>query len=354
MVNNKVSISKLKYLAIKNNESVRTDEDIRQDDISDLVDQEIEDKIHNKELVNIQIIGQVTSGKSTLAIHYLLKVAKLLKFTPTINNIQGDQSEYLRKVRDPAIGNTCLMIDEWNQLGETGFNATTESALLTYYSDVQAQRYIHRISCAPRELVDPNADIVLEVLTTDRFKQSTTFLVYYRLVKASEERLQLCGRATVSVSDAIKCDFHQAYRKKKFAKMDFIIQHGIRDVRELEYARIILAAYIDLKPLVVAMNVKNDLAASTIEKIRRENKEFFSILTSEDVIRKVVGLLSLDRTMYLLGQKIKKMKQTGQPVAEEQKAFAQLSQTRLDLLENYKKLVLLGKKYADKPENEAK
>lgn len=345
----KYLISKLKKLAMDNLENTTTEDKIRKDDVTELLEHELFDKLKYKELINMQIIGQVTTGKSTLGIEYMLKVNEWLKKKSSMHNICYDQIEYIRRMRDKTLNEVCLLIDEWNEMGETGFNATTENAQINYYSDIQAQRYIHRISCAPKNITDQNADIVLEVLSANKKERTTAFLVHYRLVKPYEVVLQLCGHANIEVENALDCSFYKSYRVKKFAKMDFMIENGIKDVREIYQAKVILQVFEELQYTAKVMNVTRDIIVNFVEKIRREERDVYSILAMEDVIRKAQGLLALHREIYKLSQKehaLEKAKKIDlELITDIKRNKHQLTKTRDAIIEDYKKLITLGAKY---------
>lgn len=344
----KVKISKIKFLALKLYESDKTDEEIRKEDVSDLLLAEIEDKIYHKELLNISIIGEVTTGKSTLAIELMETVGDLINITPNMQNICGDQLEFLRTIKESKVKDTVIMIDEWNKLGESGYNATVEENLLTYYSEVQAQRYIHKISCSPSTIADKQSDLVLEVLSADKELKRTNFLLYYKVSKAGMEHMQLVGSGSLSVKRALSCRYYNNYRAKKFAKMDFIIKHGIKDVREIEQARMITKVYEDLERLTKVMPINKDIISNYLEKKRAEEREFLSILSSEDIIRKIMGLLNMKRTMFMVDTKIQKLLEKGElgQVKLNRDALKDLEEVHKLTLQNYYRLVNLGNEYS--------
>lgn len=307
MSDDDIIISNIKKLAMSMRDSQMSDEDIRNIDVTDDLIDEINRKIKEKNLITIQIIGEVTTGKSTLAIQLMLIIAKLMKVPVDINNICGDQSEYIRKMADSKLKNTVLVIDEWNELGNTGLNATTENSLLTYYAEVQAQRYIHRISCSPSKISDIGADIILDVQSVDKDTQITNFLVSYKLVSSSVIYPQLIGYARLNVSQAIKCPFYKKYRAKKFQKIDFVIKSGVRDVREIQQAILIKEVWIELRPLTRYMKVKREVVSATVDKVRRMHNEIVSILTSEELTKKAFALLDLEREINIIKAKKKQL-----------------------------------------------
>ena len=75
--------------------------------------------------------------------------------------------------------NDIILTDEQNELEKGGENATTEQQLRSVFSDVQAGRYIHRISVSPDEIIDGNSDIWVETIGIDEEKMITHCRVYY-------------------------------------------------------------------------------------------------------------------------------------------------------------------------------
>ncbi len=160
-----LKILPLHFEALKRSEEALTMEQVRTRDVSELFVIELKKRILKGYLINIQIRGEQTSGKSLVG--YTIKKfisIELLKEKCSVRQICPDQIDFLDKVRDITLRNTCLMIDEWNELSTTGYNATTTQALLTYFNEVQAQRYIHKIACSPEKIIDPTARIILEII----------------------------------------------------------------------------------------------------------------------------------------------------------------------------------------------
>ena len=104
-------------------------------------------------------------GKSTLAIaiaYWIFLKLQELGLIPkkerfTCKYIARDQSEFGEMIKDSVnIYDTVRVIDEFNEMEETGENSTIERALRNTFSDVQAMRHIHRISCSPKDNPDKN------------------------------------------------------------------------------------------------------------------------------------------------------------------------------------------------------
>lgn len=360
---NKVKINKLKKLAIDYAEITIENKDIRINDITEIFLDELKLIIKNEELINIQIIGQVTTGKSTLGMKLLKEINNILKKPTTLKNICADQLEFGQKIKDKTINNMCIMIDEWNALSESGLNATVEQKFLRQFSEVQAQRYIHRIGCSPTTIIDELAEIIIDIIGIDKRNKTTTALISYKIFDAIGERTQLIGHIKINVSDIFEETWWKRYRKKKFEKMNLLIEEGIKDIRELKYAEIILEVRKKLINLARLGLVNKEIIVNYVEKIRRENKEILSILTSDDIITKIKGLLEItkqkEKLINIIENKQKKLKNDKKTKRINENEIKQkieeikeiaiilngITKTEEDLIANYIKLREINKKY---------
>lgn len=302
--NKTIEISKLRWLATKYAERMITDEEIRQNNITEELINHIKETIEEKALLNWQILGDVTGGKSTLAMELCRLVNIQLLKPMTIDNICADQIDMNNKVKDPQLKNTCLVVDEWNALSETGLNTTTEQAWTKQFSQVQAQRFIHRIACSPDTIIDPLSNIILETINKNTKTQETTVWVNYRLKTAKGETIQQIGHAIINVSQTLNTQWYKKYLTKKFMKMEFITKHGVRDSRELKQASVILKVFYKLQPLAKQGLVRKEIIANYLEGERRKQKEIYSFLATDDLIAKIKGLLEIEKSINRVLQEI--------------------------------------------------
>ena len=139
-------------------------------------------------------------------IHDLMKekgiINKEKKFE--MKNIARDQQEFSMKMRDDKLQNDIIVTDEFNDLETGGLNASAEGQLSDTYSNVQAARYVHRITCSPKELPDKNASILLEVASMDRKTKMTHNKLFYRYFYCGMTQTQLLGYVNIYVGDMIK------------------------------------------------------------------------------------------------------------------------------------------------------
>lgn len=352
-----VPINTLKYLAIQNNRSLAPDEDLEKQDVTEILWKEINDTLVAGELNNIQILGGVIEGKSTVMAAIVHFGNKKLDTQMSLQFICADQLEFSRKVMNPKLMNCFVGIDEWNKLSETGYNASVESAFLEYFSDVQAQRFIHRISCSPRGLVDPNATIILECLGKNKESKVTRVIVKYRLLQAEGEQIQVVGHADIFVGEVMKTKWYKQYRERKFKKMELVTQEGVRDIREMEYSELVLRVFRKLRNLAKMGLVNRDLINGYVETERRKDKRFLSILTTDDIISKVMGILRLVKEQTRIQNEMEKAvrmsNKAGNGAGEYfrdkietlKKILEEVKDNEKELLANYEKLVQINEKY---------
>lgn len=203
----KFKTNKFYFYANEYMSKATSDEDIASLDMTEEFWDEIEQEIEHDELVDININAKVRIGKSTTGIFIakelferMCKIKKLKGKKPFgMRNIARDQQEYSKKMRDPELSFDVIVTDEINELEETGENVTVEKALLNVFSDVQAGRYVHRVSCSPKGVADPNADVFLEIISVDKKRRITHAHLYYRMFRGGSEYMQLLGYVNFNV-----------------------------------------------------------------------------------------------------------------------------------------------------------
>lgn len=222
--------------------------------------------IHGR-LIAIQFNGEVRDGKSTAALALMAWINKLIetlhkKEIDNYHSIVSDQNEFIRftKTKEEHL---CCEIDEFNAMGSTGSNATTEMAELQFIANVCAAQYIHRISCQPQGNHDPNVSVFLHVEGRDEENMITRCKLYYKDI-ASGERWYL-GKIYIDVQETINSAWYARYEKKKRARIHLLQTHGLRDVRELEAAYVSAQIFAEYSPMVTAWTKRNMLSSSDIK-----------------------------------------------------------------------------------------
>lgn len=317
MTNNKKiwDVNRLYYHAKKLLEKPTEEKLIEKEDMTEELLLELEQQIKKGDIILININGKMRTGKSTLALalgKWIFDMLKKYGHQPKtaefgIFNIARDQIELSIKQRDPKLANTVIVTDEFADLEEGGINSTVERALLSQFSNVQAGRYIHGIFCSPKEIIDHNADIQIEVISIDKETYTTHARLYYRMFNAGQEIVQLLGHINICVKDIIenwevnikpnfhannitdkklqeeaKKDWYVEYVLRKYKKMELITKHGIFHWRELLYAELRLKAIEEQeKEIPITLSADKDSARSTIQHIAREMKLPMSILGEE-------------------------------------------------------------------------
>lgn len=321
----KVEIDIFDYLAREYIDRLLTPEDkkeIEKKEFTKELFKSLEDRIKKGTLVNVQILGKTASGKSTVAIklaQFLNK--KCYNQEMEMGQICADQIEFSRKMKNPKSGNEVIVIDEFNWLGDTGANATVEAKMLNQFSDVHAQRFIHKIGCSPTTVIDGNADIILTVTGTQKETLRTFVTIEARIITESGMTRQLIGHAKIYVGDTLESELYERYRKRKFKKMELLTKHSIRDVRELESGILIKKVYDQLKGQVTAIKVNNAVVANYIEATRLEQGLIFSLVAEEIAKDKATGLLQQEKSFQeleieILRERLKLSRKTN-PITEQ-------------------------------------
>ena len=184
-------VNTLLKLAEKYERYATDEEAIEKDDITNLFYRQLEYMIKNGEILIININAKMRKGKSTAGFalgNWILKTmqkhGKAKQKKPFgMKNIARDQMEHVRMMLDSKTNHTVIVTDEINKSAQTRENSSTEAALEEDLSNVQASRYVHRVMCSPRDIIDANADILLDIIAAE--KGITTCKVYYRYQKRS-------------------------------------------------------------------------------------------------------------------------------------------------------------------------
>jgi hypothetical protein len=267
----------------------------------------LKDKLDHNELINIQIRGEVATSKSTAAMKIMETINKYLKATgkqpKTTSNydcICGDQIEFNRFI-NKGLTHTATVIDEYSEVAKTGLNATVEQAIFKHYSDIFAQKYLHRIACSPTTILDENAIIILEIIGKDTKQKITRAKLQYRHL--TENNMITIGKIDINVNTTLKADYYRRYRKKKFARMTLLEKHGIRDIRELEIAELVLDSYTTLAQMTKFKKPTGPTILATIEAVKRKHKRIYSLLMTQEIASRTAALLTFLSELYTIQRK---------------------------------------------------
>lgn len=291
-----LQVAPLKQIYYELKDKMIDEEDILSVNVTSTYWQNIDYKLQNRGLNNIAIRGEVTDGKSTVAWTNLNYLINKLHNNPKNFNWNEhcflDQTEFTR-FTNSGQHHTAVMVDEYSRAAEIGINSSTEETMLDYYSDVFAQKYVHRVACAPSKIQDNNANVVLDVLGRDEEQQITRCKVLYR--DTVEHNLQPLGYVDFYVGDIIRQPYYQTYRDKKFKRMELLDKQGVRDIRELEFAIIGLKTYEKLKPLAKMGKCSQQVILMTAQEVARKQKMWYSLTAFSDIVNRASGLIGLEQ-----------------------------------------------------------
>lgn len=354
----KIKINKLQLYAQRNYDNTIPNSDAAKTNITPEFWDEIMKMTTQKpqELINIQIIGELASAKSTTAAEIARRInEKYLGKPMQINYITRDQIEFARYILENDAQNICLVIDEWSEMAKTGYGATTEEAFLTEYQDIHAQKYVNRISCSRGTIIDKGSTILLKVIGKDTQKQITQLEVIYKILTPNGEINQTIGYIRINVKKTLQAPWYQTYRKRKFQKMELLTKHGIANQREMEAAEIILETHKDLAKMAQLGAISKDIVDGYIESIKRTKKRFLSIIGKEDLVNKTYGLLKMEKEISKLKTLTKAIiaKHKGAKIPPEKLATIKEIQEKTQdmqkrkqiIINNYKELTEINKQY---------
>lgn len=291
-------------------ETAISEEEAKTVNVTNSVWHSFETRLASNEPINCQIRGDPATGKSTVGSKIGLTISREIGLNQGILDgynkfIFSDQIEFLRFM-NTKMENIAIVIDEWNRMVNTGYNATTEMTLFDYYSDVFAQRFVHRISCAPSNVVDKNCYLFLDIEGRDLEKKVTRLKVIYKDIVTGESLV--IGHFDIYVGDTMQMPWYGKYREKKFKRMELLEKNGIRDIRELEFADVALRAFLILSDTAKTVRIKTNTINKTVDMVRRQQGRIYSMLTMNEITGRVKGLLDLLNEKKSLERKFGKMK----------------------------------------------
>lgn len=298
----KIILNNLHYLALKFSEQLTKPEERRKENLTMVFWEHIQSLIKDGHLVSIGIIGDVTYGKSALA----LKIAQVinehfLNKKMKTEFVQMDQIDFVRKVRKETEKHVCYVIDEWSTISETGQNATIEDKFFRTFNQTCAQEYIYRVSASPDEIQDKSAKIILNVVEINKDTKETTAFLSYKLKEVHRQKDEQIGYIRINVGDILETKWYKAYRVKKETKMNFLRNKGFRDARDLIFSEIVLESYEEMKDTAELEGTSIPIISGYLEETKESKGEVFSIITETELIQKVKGLL--DRRVAIIRNK---------------------------------------------------
>lgn len=383
--NRKVEIwgDTLKFLFIKARESAMPESEALKNDLTQTFKEWIREKIRAGELIVVQIRGEVRTSKSTVGITIDYDINSFLQEIGLNEKaldymwkwIFSDQTEFLRFINGDE-RNVGLCIDEFNTLAKTGINSTTEEALLDHYSDVFAGQYLHRVSMGTDVIIDKNTTVILDTIGKDEENGITLCKLIYRDV-VTRQQLTI-GKVYIDVSKTIKNwikegirdliekkgiltpeekakvdhwkkkDYYIKYQVKKYRRMELLKKEGVRDIRELEFADIILDCLMELEELSKVKPVKRELIMVIVDEVIRRHRRIYSIIAKQEIATKVSAILAINTEINQMHRKLKGSKTT-QPTPQEEliykKVIAKLKQDLRNRVSEVEHLRDLYKEY---------
>lgn len=363
----------LRFIFLKTRERMVSESEALQNNLTETFFEWMRDKIDSRELIVFAVLGEVRTGKSTVVIKIVWEINKYIQHiglnSDPLKNmtkyIFSDQTEFLRFINGNE-RNAGLVIDEFNDMARTGLNATTEEALLDYYSNIFAGQYLHRGAASPDVVTDKNTTVILEVYGKDEANRTIRCKLKYRDVISKQQ--MTIGFVDIFVGDLIKgwidsgvrdiiekhgvrnledqkkvdklreTDFYVRYQIKKYRRMDLLKKHGVRDIRDLEYSVIVLQVLEELEDYAKISRIDKELIDTVTDEVCKTNKRIYSILTVNEISQRSKAILNLYHKINDMQKKKNKCKDPNELLV-----FSKTIEQTIQLLE---KRVSEQKKYA--------
>lgn len=347
----KAQLHPLKIMYLTAQEQGIQENDWEELDITQPFLETLKNILEHKELIEISIKADTVGGKSTVGLwllNYLVKEMKKQKKIPENQEIypliQSDEQEFVRYAKKNA--NIPVLVDEHNATGTTGANATAEWAEFTFIQEVCAQQFVHRIYCSPTAHYDRYANFRIEIVGNNKREYLTIAKLVYTDRK-DKPGLPL-GLLKFNVKDILNTEWHEKYRKKKFARMQLLTEHGKRDVRELEQSKYALELYQRAQELASVGKITPAYLDSLMGEIQSEDAFILSLFASTKITQRALVPLRLQEEITKL-KKAQTAKNITYEKAKHLSKSIEIHERELlkdldrlkkdnDILDNYKKI----------------
>lgn len=346
------------------------EDEIEQIDMTDVYNAELDYMVSHGEIISININAKMRLGKSTAGLSEADKIFKLLvkhgirkkgeRFG--VVNIAHDQSEYADKMRDPATTFTVIAVDEENESEETGQDTSVIKAQQNDFSNIHADRYVHRVSMSPKSISDGNADILLYITGVNEVTMETHAKLYYRYWEGQVEYTQILGYIRIPVKhiikdwietirplfykklqleadiskydnnkkskvredllteigklnrrirEAQKTDWYVHYYMKKRKRLDLLTKYKITKPRILKYAPVILRIITRFERIIPYQAlIKREIIKNNVKLEMKKIGIPQSIVGEELTTQEVMGIIEAMKSFYIVSQQIKKLEKS--------------------------------------------
>lgn len=274
-------------------------EEVEKRDITPVFYAELYDLIRHNEIILININGIMRTGKSTVALEICRFInEELLGKTMNASYIDADQSMFQDRVnKSPNMVNQCRVIDEYNKMSDTGLGSSVRNKEAEQFTEVQAVRLIHKISCSPDTLTDNMTQIILDIISKDKENKGTWCLLKYRSKTASGTQVLPLGRVFIDVSKTLGAKWYKLYNYKKEKRIDIYNKDNILDDRDPKEASALLHFYNNYKLVCKFRRIQRAELLVSLRNYLRKKIERGSFLSEDRLLKSISGLL--DKVYFL-------------------------------------------------------
>jgi hypothetical protein len=344
----KIKMPALKSIALELAEKAIDESELRHNDITPLYRQYFKSILQKKrKLLNMQLLGEPGSGKSTVMLAEVHRANKILQKRTKIDYILANQLVYAKAMANVIKEmNICIGIDEYEDMAETGGNSSIAARQLDHYSNLHRAHYVHKIACSPQETIDKNCQIKLEVIEADYEAKITRCWVYIVVYANNHYYDQLVGFANISVANVLDTKFYKEYEKRKMDRLRLHSKHGIRDEREIFTAKLILKAWERTEGRARRMKITRDMARLKIQIAARQLKEINSILVEDFCAGHIIAMANIIHDTERIREKIIKLRKAMiKDLANKERYKTYIYNLQKDIEENQDELKLIEQNF---------
>lgn len=329
-------------------------------DITETVNNFIAQAVRDRFYFSVLFTGAQSGGKSISNLTLAYKTAKYLmqlnafkglkkkdfSMNDYITYDEVEFNELIMKNVEDCIG----VIDELNEMNTGGDNTTVVRQIYISNAEVNAQKFVYRFCATPRvnSFYEHTSLLVFRSIGMDRANKLNYWIVYYN-DPADTEKYPI-GLYISDISEILEEKWYQKYKKKKFARMNLLNKHGVRDVRELRNAKVILQVFNALKDSTkFGTKIKTETISGQIDLVLHREKLIYTSLAKANTLEPIKALISLKHAIELYKIEQGKLNPEKPNFREKYEMYKELikrdEKTLNDLVEFREKLVKILNEY---------
>lgn len=187
------------------------------------------------------------------------------------------------------------------------------------------------------------ADISTEKITR-RWRENNNEI---RKIMENKEREKWTKEEKGKIEKAVKEDFYVWYQNKKYRRMDLLKKHGVRDIRELEFAEMILKVIEELSEYAQITRPETGVIIAVTDEVIRKERRLYSTYAKTDIAQKSAGILNMYNSIQKIVKKIHSKKMREEEKEALKRAHEKIKEMLTNRIQEQRNLKRIYEKYLE-------